>query len=346
MGARSLALALSAVIATALFSFGQEDVPTFRSDAQLVLTGFHVTAKKQYVSGLTVGVFELLVDGRPRPITTFEGNQRGIPVEIVLLFDTSGSVTGRGLLDDKLFRDDLLAALPGVTLSVYSFGGHGDRLTRFCGATRDAATLQQAFRGVVKKGPGEAGFVLGKPGKDSLIYESIVRTLEESSHSITPGVRMLLVVSDGIPGGDQDPAAAVTAAQEAGVPVYPLLVGHQARISEFGMESSAPPRSGEDEHAFSVRRDYRKKQFDETESQAAAFASLGDATGGRSFDPPELNAAAARDVIRSLADEVRAEYVAGFAPEPGSPPASHRIGIRLKGHKEAKLAGGGRLAVY
>lgn len=339
-------LAVAGGIAAVSVSFEQDGVATFRSDAALVLTGFHVTANKRYVAGLTVADFGLLVDGRPRPITTFEGNQRGVPVEIALLFDTSGSVTGRGLLDDKLFRDDLLAALPGVALSVYSFGGHGDRLTRFCGATRDAAALQQAFQGVVKKGPGEAGFTLGKPGKDSLIYESIVKTLEESSHSITPGVRMLLVVSDGLPGGDQDPAAAVTVAREAGVPVYPLLVGHQARISGFGMENSAPPRSGEDEHAFSVRQDYRKKQFDEAEGEAAAFAGLGDATGGRSFDPPELNAAAARGVIRSLADEVRAQYVAGFSPEPESPPASHRIEIRLKGHKEAKLVGGGRLAVY
>jgi hypothetical protein len=72
---------------------------TFRSDAQLM----------QYVNGLKLADFELLVDSRPRPITTFEGSRKELPVEIVLLFDTSGSVTGNGLLDQKLFRDNLLA---------------------------------------------------------------------------------------------------------------------------------------------------------------------------------------------------------------------------------------------
>jgi hypothetical protein len=86
--------------------------------------------------------------------------------------------------------------------------------------------------------------------------------------------------------------------------------------------------------------------FDQTEEQSAAFASLGDSTGGRSFDPPQLDASTARRIIQSLADEVRAEYIAGFSPEPGSPPASHRIEIRLKGRKDGKLVGGSRAAVY
>ena len=45
------------------------------------------------------------------------------PVEIVVVFDSSGSVHGAGLLDERLFRDNLLADLPEVTVSVYSFGG-------------------------------------------------------------------------------------------------------------------------------------------------------------------------------------------------------------------------------
>lgn len=337
MKARLVGLAVFGTIV----SFAQEGVATFSSDAALVLTGFHVIAKKQHVTGLTAADFEMLVDGQPRPITVFEGNQNNVPIEIVLLFDTSGSVTGMGLLDEKLFRENLLAALPGVTLSVYRF----DRqIARMCGPTQDPAVLRQAFQGVVKRAPGEATFGLGKPS-GSLIYEAIVKALDDSSPGSQSAARMLLVVSDGLATGDQDPAAAALAAQEADVPVYPLLVGRQARIAAFEMQAETdaaePPRP-----ASSVRAAYRKKLFDQSEEQTAAFASLGDLTGGRSFDPPQLDASTARGIIRSLADEVRAEYIAGFSPEPGSPPASHQIEIRLKGRKDGKMAGGARAAVY
>ena len=320
---------------------------TFRSDAQLVLTSFHVTAKKQYVNGLTRADFELVVDGHPLPITTFEGSEKELPVEIVLLFDTSGSVTGNGLLDEKLFRDNLLAGLPDVMLSVYSFGGSpACCLNRVTGPTSDPAVLRQAFQTVVKKLPGEASFDLGKPGKGSLIYESIVKTLEDCSRNVQKGVRMLVVVSDGRPDGELDPGGAARTAQLADIAVYPLVVGHAARVAGFEMESAAPPRPGDDDRTFEVRNAYRKKLFDEAEQQTADFAGLGEATGGRAFDPPDLNAASARAIIQELADAVRAEYVAGFSPEPGSPPAAHEIRIRLVGKGEMKLAGGARTAVY
>ncbi len=350
MKASRVVLVLLAGVAVARPTYAQNPQPpveaVFRADSQIALTAFHVVAKKRYVTGLTAADFELRVDSLPQIITTFEGNQANVPIQIVLLFDTSGSVMGNGLLDEKLFRDDLLIALPEVTLSVYAFGGHADKLTRFSSPTHDPATLRQAFQSVMKKGPGEAVFDLAKPGRDSLIYESIVEILKDSERYAEFGPRMLLVVSDGRPGGDKDPTASAQFAVDSGVPVYPLMVGHQARIAEFEMENEAPRRPNEDDQSANVHTSYRKKVFDEAEGEAAAFASLGDSTGGRSFDPPDLNAATARAVIHELADEVRAEYVVGFTPEPGAPPSKHAIEVRIKGHPELKLVGGARVAVY
>jgi len=86
-----------------------------------------------------------------------------MPVEIVLLFDTSGSVTGNGLLDERLFRESLLAGLPDVKISVYSFGGlPKGSLNRVTGPTSDPVILRRAFQAVVKRVPGEASFDLGK----------------------------------------------------------------------------------------------------------------------------------------------------------------------------------------
>jgi hypothetical protein len=127
------------------------------------------------VNGMTASDFQLLVDGVPHAITTFEqGGAVNTRVEIVLLFDSSGSVHGAGLLDEKAFRENVLAGLPGVTLSVYSFGGPPvTSLVRVCGPTPDSLVLRRAFQTVVKKLPGEAAFDLHKPGKDPIV--SLVR---------------------------------------------------------------------------------------------------------------------------------------------------------------------------
>ncbi len=141
----------TAFIALAFVSLvcAQEDPPSFRSDSQLVLTGFHVTAARQYVTGLHAPArlrTARLMASRGE-ITVFEsGGQRSTPVEIVLLFDTSGSVTGNDLLDEKLFRENLLAGLPGVTLSVYRFGGGALRQQRGADDFRDGRSRASAQR--------------------------------------------------------------------------------------------------------------------------------------------------------------------------------------------------------
>ena len=292
--------------------------------------------------------FQLWVDGQPRAITTFEqGGGVNTPVEIVLVFDSSGSVRGAGLLDERLFLENLLAGLPAVTLSIYEFGGPPvTSLVRACGPTSDPLVLRRAFQSVVKKLPGEAAFDLHKPGKDSLIYEAIVETLRDCARHPQPVARLMLVVSDGLPGGELNPAQSAGAALRMGIPIYPLLVGHQARITEFNMRMAAS-RPGETPEDAAAHARYSQTVFDREEAQADLFTGLGEATGGRSFDPPELNPSAARDVIGFLAGEVRTEYIIGFSPEPSSTPSPHKIEIRLLGgNRAAKIVGGSRIAVY
>jgi VWFA-related protein len=348
---RMLAL-LAGTVAFSLQSFGQDTppagIPIFRSDSQLVLTGFHVVTGKRNVTGLSASDFQLWVDGRPHEITTFEnGGSVNTPVEIVLVFDSSGSVRGSGLLDERLFRDNLLAGIPEVTVSVYSFGGPPvNSLVRNCGPTADPLVLRRAFQTVVKKMPGEAAFDLHKPGKDSLIYESIVETLRDSARSQRTVTRLMLVVSDGLPGGEMNPAQAANAALQMGIPIYPLLVGHQARVAQFNMRMSEPLHPGENPEAGAARARYAQI-FDHEEAQAELFTSLGEATGGRSFDPPELNPSTARDIIAFLAGEVRTRYIIGFSPESGSTRSPHQIEVRLiSGRPGAKIAGGSRIALY
>ncbi|MDZ4801575.1 MAG: hypothetical protein SGI92_25740 [Bryobacteraceae bacterium] len=93
-----------------------DEIPVFRSQTSLALVHFHVVRKKQYVTNLKPEDIDLLEDGKPQKIGLFEGglrSRRSLPVEMVLLFDTSGSVVQPGLLDLKAA---LLDALPQVSL--------------------------------------------------------------------------------------------------------------------------------------------------------------------------------------------------------------------------------------
>jgi hypothetical protein len=66
----------------------------------------------------------------------------------------------------------------------------------------------------------------------------------------------MLVVSDGLPGGELQPAGAAGAALQMGIPIYPLLVGHQARIAEFNMRAEARLRPGENSEGAAVHARY------------------------------------------------------------------------------------------
>src|SRR5204862_5551332 len=94
--ARALALLVVA------WPLDAQETPVFRSDTTLALVRFHVVRKKFYVDDFKPEDILLLEDGEPRQITLLEGGrikQRTVPVEMILLFDTSGSGVVVGLLN-------------------------------------------------------------------------------------------------------------------------------------------------------------------------------------------------------------------------------------------------------
>src|SRR5262249_44117855 len=132
----------------------------FRTETSLALVRFHVVQKKMYADSLRPDDIELLEDGKPQKLALFEGGRaqrRNVPIEIVLLFDTSGSVTEPGLLDPVSIKRNLLDTLPGASISVYRFEGRMRRLVR---ATRDFGQMQEAFAALLKKSPAGKVFPL------------------------------------------------------------------------------------------------------------------------------------------------------------------------------------------
>ena len=79
----------------------------------------------------------------------------------------------------------------------------------------------------------------------------------------------------------------------------------------------------------------------------AKFASLGAATGGRSFDPKTVNNMMIREIMRSIVKQVKAEYVAGYYPaSTGGEQTVRQVQVTLLSKKRGKLYGGKRLVAH
>jgi hypothetical protein len=79
----------------------------------------------------------------------------------------------------------------------------------------------------------------------------------------------------------------------------------------------------------------------------AEFASLGKATGGRSFDPKDVNNAVMREILKSVANEVRTSYTVGYySSGDGAEKRERQVKVKLTKKKAGKLRGGERLVVY
>src|ERR1017187_65785 len=103
---------------------------------------------------------------------------------------------------------------------------------------------------------------------------------------------MVLVFSDGFPTTDSGPEDAASLDRELGIPVYPVVLGNRTLTQRIeaaqatAMPSKSPP----------LDLSYLMTQ----QNQIADFASLGELTGGRSFDPPEITLSVMRSILNTM----------------------------------------------
>jgi hypothetical protein len=232
--------------------------PVFHSDTSLALVRFQVVHENTYVLNLKPEDVQLLEDGKPRKFTVFENGRaegRNNLVDLVLLFDISGSVLNAGLLNPLVFKNSVLDGLPNVRLAVYGFS---DDLRRYCLPTRDIAVLEGAFHSLGERAAGEM-IALKPPPKRSnkrpgtWIYEAVIAAAVDvmpkpdvhSSVSFNPSAgdatelpslstAMMLVFSDGLANGSSAvPEDAAATAQELGVAVYPAVLGYKNILDQI-----------------------------------------------------------------------------------------------------------------
>lgn len=323
------------------------------AESNLVIVPLHVYKKKRSVNGLGPAAFELLEDGVVQDIAFVEGphddpeQSRTVPTEIIFLIDFSYSVMQPGLLDFVTIRSALLEQLrEEVFISVYGFAG---TLKRFTGPTRDLAKLQRAVDNVYAA---EAG--------GSKVYEAIIQTARDVTSRGGNMSRMMIVFSDGMSTTKLDPNIAVQAANVMGIPIYPVILGHDRLVKkaqgvrEFRGQRHPNPRPGNNRNNNigplppQMRNPNRAgSNLRAQENRMRIFADIGYQTGGRSFDPMVINNQVIRKILGSLSNLAQTEYVVGYYPKPGDAERTgHQVEVRLVDSQIGTLYGGRRLIIH
>lgn len=322
-----------------------QEPPVFRAETSLALVRFHAVRKNRWVNDLTRSDIVLLENGIPQKVALLEGGRtapRTVPLEVILLFDTSGSVMQAGLFDPLLFQQNLLDGLGHASLALYTFGRE---LRLYTPPTRDLARLTQAFGRIEDRQAAIETVKLDDsrshdPNGATFLYEAIMETARRASRSAANATRILVIVSDGFPTTLTKPQEAADVARECGIAVYPVVLGHWRLVQRAGLEQLA---TFDSRGTANPRAQQRLARIQEQETTILEFAELGEKTGGRSFDPRDLNSLVARQILQAMASHIQAEYVAGYYPAPAATPAKpRRIEVKLRSPALGKVRGGVR----
>jgi Ca-activated chloride channel homolog len=113
-------LVLAAALLAVVPALAQVQPPaTFRSGIKTVSLYTTVTEAGRLVPGLTREEFEVLDDNKPQPLTVFSNEI--LPVTVVVMLDTSGSMTGNLAILKEGAEQFLLRLLPGDRARVGDF---------------------------------------------------------------------------------------------------------------------------------------------------------------------------------------------------------------------------------
>jgi VWFA-related protein len=351
---------LAAFVCPAQQSPPEPALPTFQSQSRLVLLPFRVIHGKNYVTSLKQSDVTLLEDGKPRPFTIFDTptSQTRMPVELVLLFDTTPKIEPLWDPDDVFHFisqwDDgqSLAILQPtkdqaeVRVSVYqTFRQELDRMTR---PTTDPHALTVALQTLLgplpfQPEPGAKIALTLPPGRERVepgpftneyvtspffggghrgwTMEAAIGLLNEVSAAQDRVARVLVMFSEGIGATTTIPEDIGNRALDLGIPIYPIATDYKHRINRF--------------------------QFPRNYFRMQEFEALGKMTGGRAFEYTAIDAKTLRAILDSVVTDALAQYVVGFVPASGEDARrQHQLEIRLSSKSAGMIEGGKRRAVY
>jgi VWFA-related protein len=316
-------LALPALLARAQSAEAPRGVPTFGVSTELVYVRFHVEKKGRYVDGLRADQVRVFEDGRPQRIVLLETpstRERKIPPQVTLALDVSGSVMDAGLLDESLLREAFFAGLSEQTsVGLCAFGGQLRCLTP---PTRRVEELMDGFQQAV-------AFSHEMRREGTRLYASAAEIFRMKPAG-ERAQRAVVIFSDGLDNRGGKVSEAIRAAAEGDVAVYAV------KLSQ-AFQDTAPARARGGFGPPPNRAMYDYKKFD--------LDRLAEETGGRAYEPGNLDRKALAEILRSIATEVTMENVLGYEPEGPATGRKRKIKVELADKSIGAIKDGERTLV-
>jgi Ca-activated chloride channel family protein len=272
----------------------------FRSTTNLVPLTVTVTdANKQFVKGLAASDFTVLEDGVPQEIQFFEAKE--IPLDLILLLDTSSSMTDKMKVVHEAAVGFLQTLRPIDRGAVVGFADGVSVLHRL---TPDRAALEAAIRRTVAR---------GATSLHNALYISLREFGRSARQQGSVRRQAIAVLSDG-----EDTSSLVTfedvlaLARTSGVSIYPIALksGNAARVASGG-----------------GRRFFSEAEY--------SMRMLAQETGAQAFFPMEI--AELKTIYAAIGQELAHQYSIAYAPtNPRADGRFRKIAVRIAAHPELR----------
>jgi VWFA-related protein len=301
--------AIAAIAAPAIQPPQPPAEPTFRTRTAGVRIDVLVTDGDRPVPNLTAADFELTDSGVAQDVEVT--SLRDLPVDVIIVLDTSGSLGDEGLEHLLGATDTLLGSLRD-----------GDRaaLVTFSRAVTMRSALTPAHQNVRDMLDG-----LKAEGTTSVIDATYAAT---TLHTQTDRSALLLVFSDGIDTASWlRPERVLETARRSAVVPYAIVVGDAATaVMPTATPASAPPRPPEPRESRESREAREPREpLDATESFLRDLVT----TGGGLFMPAADTRQLERRFTEAL-DNFRQRYVLTYTPRGVDAPGWHPVTVKAK----------------
>ena len=300
-----------------------QEVPTFDVTTELVYVRFHIERKGGPTDSLDKDQIRVLEDGRPQTIALLETpstRERSILPKVVLALDVSSSVMDAGLLDEALVRDVFFAGLgEETTVGLCAFGGE---LRCLVPPTRDIQALLD--------GLGEA-MLFGRRTRNqgTRLYASVADICNKATEG-GRAQRALVIFSDGLDNRGGKLQEALQVAADTDMRVYAVKLSQAFR--DTGVNLRAGGLGGAPNRAL---YDYKKFDLDRLASE----------TGGRAYEPGSLDKKSVTGILRSIATEIKTEYIVGYQPDGAATGRKRQVKVELVDRSLGSVRGGERTLV-
>lgn len=287
----------------------RETEEVLKIDTQEVLLPVTVRDRSgQFVLNLKAEDFNIYEDNILQPITSF--TLKHLPVHVVLLIDTSSSVT-RELDDFKEAASNFAARLdPDDQISVIKFD---DKVELVMDWTTNRNALRRALNRLTT-------------GMFTNFNDALWLTARDQLNRIA-GRKAIIVLTDGIDSGrgHKTQAQVLRAMQETEAPIYTVSKTEiqrrsESRDLEFLEKDSTVA-------ANRIRIDGIKLSLAALDQGEQWLAKLSEETGGRLFIPKSFDELG--NVYQQVADELRSQYVIYYTPRDANRDGRYRT-VRVK----------------